>query len=130
MREIRGGLADPLLLELVDHVVLAGLTRTARLAEADLRAGELLHLDRHVLEHVPEPRPLVLREAPHEPPRLAVRAGVRVERGQRGEQALVEAIELAGRPVLERAEIDGQPHDREQRVLVRTAIDAAFEDLH
>ena len=69
----------------------------ARLAVADRRAGEALELDRHVLQHVAEPGPLVLRHAAHEAAGLAVGAGVLAQRGDRRQQPVDEAGELAGR---------------------------------
>ena len=56
--ELAGADADALLLHLVDEVVDAGRLRLARAAEGDGDADLLLDLDRHVLGHVAEPRPL------------------------------------------------------------------------
>ena len=65
IRESQAGLsvsrlAHALLLVLVDHVVHARVAGAARLAEGDLRAREVLELDGHVLEDVPEPGAAVL----------------------------------------------------------------------
>ena len=76
-REVARGLADALLLVLVDHVVVAGAPVAARLAEDDVGAGELLQLDRDVLEHVTEPGAAVLVRRRTKPPSAPVRARVR-----------------------------------------------------
>src|SRR5690606_36542557 len=62
------------LLVLVDHVVLAGRARRARLPERDVDAGDALELEGDVLPDVAEPRPLVLGHAAGEPAGLAVGA--------------------------------------------------------
>ena len=49
---------DLLLAELVDHVVAAELTGAAGLAVADVRAGEVLQLQRDVLGDVAGPGPV------------------------------------------------------------------------
>ena len=129
-REVARGLADALLLVLVDDVVAAGRALAARLAEDDVRAGELLQLDRDVLEHVTEPGAVVLVEPAHEAALGPERAGVRVEARKRREQAVVEAGDLRARPRLERAEVDGETHHREVRVEAGTAVDASLEEFH
>ena len=43
----------------VDHAVDAGLVCATRLAEGHVLAGDVLQLDRDVLEHVAEPRAVV-----------------------------------------------------------------------
>ena len=51
--------------------------------------------------------------------------------GQGRDQAVDERrAELAGRPGLQRAEVQLQPDDREMGVLRRADVDGAFEDAH
>src|SRR3546814_2944537 len=54
---------------------------------SDRLAGDVLQFDRDVLEHVTEPGALVLAHAPDEAARLAVRAAVVGETGQRRDQS-------------------------------------------
>jgi hypothetical protein len=120
-----------LLLVAVDDVVLPARQVVApRLAVADRRAGEPLELEGDVLQHVPQPRPLVLGHPPHEASRLAVGAGVLAQRGDRRQQAVHEAGEAAGRIILQLAEIDAQADHLAQGVEVGAAVDAGVEDLH
>ena len=129
-REIAGGFGDPLLLVLVDDVIAARRAFAARLAEHDLRAGDLLQLDGDVLEHVAEPRPAVLVQTPHEAAFGAEGAGVAVQARNRREEPCVEAVDPGARPLLELAEIDGQADDREASIQTGPTIDAAFEEFH
>ncbi len=84
--ELAGGDAFVALRVLVDDRVHPGRARAARLAEGDRFAGDVLQLDRHVLEHVAEPGALALAHAAEEAARLAVRAAVLGEPGQRVSQ--------------------------------------------
>ena len=68
---------------LVDDRIHPGGARAARLAERDRLARDVLQLDRHVLEDVPEPGALALAHAPVEAAGLAVGATVLGEPGQR-----------------------------------------------
>ena len=129
-RQLPRGLADALLLVLVDHVVQAGLAGPARLAEAHLGAAEVLHLDGDVLEDVAEPGAAVLGQAPDEAAGLAVTAGVVPERGHGGEQAIDEARQPSRRPLLEGADVERQAHDGEVGVKAGAAVDALLGDLH
>ncbi len=127
-----GGLqTHHLLLVAEDHVILAARqVVAARLAVADRRAGEALELDRHVLQHVAEPGPLLLGHAAHEAARLAVGAGVLAQRGDRRQQRVDEAGEPGGRIVLELAEVDAQADHLAQGVEVGATVDAGIQDLH
>ena len=86
--ELAGGDAFVALRVFVDDGVDAGLAGAARLAERDFLARDVLQLDGDVLEHVAEPRALVLAHAPQESAGLAVRAAVLGEAGQRRGQAV------------------------------------------
>jgi len=127
-----GGLEPHRLLVVAeDDVVLAARqVVAARLAVADRGAGEDLELQRHVLEDVPHPGPLVLGQAAHEPPRLAVGAGMGGEGRDRREQPVVEPRQLGGRVVLQLSEVDAQADHLAQGVQVGAAVDARIEDLH
>ncbi len=83
----------------IDDGVEARAIQAARLAEGDVLAGDVLQLERHVLEHVAEPGALVLVHAADETAGLAIGAAVLGEAGQGRDQAVDEALaELAGRP--------------------------------
>ena len=71
--------ADLRLLVLVDDEVLAGLAGATGLAEGDRRAGDVLQLDRDMLEHVAEPGALALVQPADEAAGLAVGAAVLVQ---------------------------------------------------
>jgi hypothetical protein len=129
-REVAGGLADALLLVLVDDEVLALRAGPAGLAEGDLGAREHLDLDRYVLEHVAEPGPAVLTHAADEPALLAVRAGVLLEAGERGEQGVDEPGDRGRRVGLELAEVEVETDHRKVGVEVGTTVGATLEDLH
>ncbi len=104
---------------------------TARLAEGDVLAGDVLQLDRDVLEHVAEPGALVLVHAADEAAGLAIRAAVLGEAGQGRDQPVDEAFAEPGRrPGLEFAEVEFQPDDRKVRVVRRPDVDGAVEDAH
>ena len=75
---------DLRLLVLVDHEVFAGLTGATGLAECDRRAGDVLQLDRHMLEHMAEPG--ALPHAPLQATRLPKRAAMRVQAISRSEK--------------------------------------------
>ena len=66
----------------VDDRVDAGLVGAAGLAERDVFAGDVLQLDRDVLEHVPEPGAFVFAHAPEKAAGLAIRAAVFGQAGQ------------------------------------------------
>ncbi len=101
------------------------------LAEGDVLAGDVLQLERHVLEHVAEPGALVLVHAADEAAGFAVGTAVLGEAGQCRNQAVDETLaELARRPGLERAEVELQPDDWKARVVRRADIDGAVEDAH
>jgi hypothetical protein len=102
---------------LVDHVVHALGTGAARLAEGHLDPGDVLQLDRHMLEHVPQPGPLILGESADEATGFAVAAAVLVQTGEGSQQRLDElGTEAGGRPRFEGAEIEPQADDREMGV--------------
>ena len=108
--------ADVLLFVLVDDVVLAGLAVAARLAEGDLGAGDVLQLDRHVLEDVAHPGALVLAAAADEAPGLAVGAAVLCRPGSALEQAADEVLPEPAEGHSSSPQVDGQANDREVRV--------------
>ena len=118
--------ADRLLAVLVDAVVLAVLAGGARLAVADVGAGEVLELERDVLGDVAGPG--AVAQPRDEPAAAAERAGVVLERREEGDERVGEARDLVGREVLEDAEIDEQADDRLARPVVRAAQDAGLED--
>jgi hypothetical protein len=79
----------------------------ARLAERDILAGDILQLDRHMLEHVAEPGALAFAQTPDEPARLPIGTSVLRERRQRLHQSIHEfAAQPAARPLLERLKIE------------------------
>src|SRR5690606_25184624 len=87
--------------------------------------------DRDVLEDVTHPRALVLGESADEAARLAVRATVFRERRHRSHQALRELLPEPRRgPVLELAELHGEPDDGEVRVEAGAEVDGPGDDLH
>src|SRR5262245_26177707 len=61
---------------LEDDLVLPGVPRRPRLPEGDFDPRDVLELDRHVLQHVTEPGPLLLGQTAYEAARLPVRAAV------------------------------------------------------
>ena len=129
--EVAGRDAFVALRVFVDDGVDARLVGAARLAERDFLAGDVLQLDRDVLEHVAEPRAFVLAHAPEESAGLAVRAAVLGQSGQRGGQAIdVRRPEPARRPGFERAEVQLQPDDRKMRVQRRADVNRTIENLH
>ena len=95
-RELAGGDAFLALRVLVDDRVDAGLARAAGLAEGDVFAGDVLQLDRHVLEHVAEPGAFVLAHAAEEAAGLSIRAAVLGQAGQGGGEPVDERGARAG----------------------------------
>ena len=79
---------DRLLAVLEDAVVLADRARGARLAVADVRAGQVLELERDVLGDVAHPGPLA--EPGDEAAAAAERAGVVLERRQQRDERVGE----------------------------------------
>ena len=118
--------ADLFLAVLEDHVVPAVLAGAAGLAVADVRAGEVLELERDVLRDVPDPR--ALAEPRDEPAAPAERAGVVLERRQHADQRVDEARDLVARELLEHAEVDDLPDDGLAGPVVGAAEDARLED--
>jgi hypothetical protein len=130
-REIAGGEADRLLDVAVDHVIVAARQiLAARLAERHRRAHQSLQLDRDVLQHMAEPGAAVLVHPPHETARLAIGTGVLLQGGDEDEKAVREAGEPDGRIVFQLLQIHRQADRRPERILVGTAIDPGFENLH
>ena len=124
-------LRDFRLLVLIDDVVMTGRPCPAGLAEGDLRPCDILQLDRDVLQHMPEPRPIVFGHTAHEPARLAVGAPVLAEPRQRFEQCVhVLGPQLHRRPLFEMTEIEREPDHREVGVDAGTEIDGGVDDLH
>ena len=117
---------DLLLAVLEDHVVAAVLAGAARLAVADVGAGEVLELERDVLGHVPDPG--ALAKPRDEPAAPAERAGVVLERRQHPDQGVDEARDLVARELLEHAEVDDLADDRLARPVVGAAQDAGLDD--
>jgi hypothetical protein len=125
-RELAGLQADGLLAELVDDVVPALLARAAGLAVAGVRAGEVLELEGDVLGDVARPR--AVAEPGEESAAPVERAGVVLERGHEGDEAVHEARDRVRRERLEGAEVDQHPDDRRPRPVVRPAEHARLED--
>ena len=98
----------------------------ARLAVADVGAGEVLELERHVLGDVAGPRPVA--QPGDEPAAPAQRTGVVLERRQERDERVVEPGQLVRRVLLEDAEVDEQADDRLAGPVVRAAQDARLED--
>ena len=98
----------------------------ARLAVADVGAGEVLELERDVLGDVADPGPVA--QPGDEPAAPAERAGVVLERRQQRDQRVGEVRELVRRVLLEDAEVDEHADDRLARPVVRAAQDARLED--
>ena len=116
---------------LIDDGIEPRAIHAPGLAEGDVLAGDVLQLERHVLEHVAEPGALVLVHAADEAAGFAVGTAVLGEAGQCRNQAVDETLaELARRPGLERAEVELQPDDWKARVVRRADIDGAVEDAH
>ena len=124
----------------VDHGVDAGPPgHAARLAEADVFTGDVLQLDGHVFEHMPQPGALLLfgivadlgpaTQPPHEATGFAEAAAVFLQPGQRGQQAVDEAgAQLRAGPGFQWPQVEQQLDDREVRVQRRADIDVAFFD--
>jgi hypothetical protein len=122
---------DLLLLILVDHVVVARGAVGAGLAEGHRLAGHVLELDGDVFQDVAHPGARVLREPPDEPARLAVGAAVLLQARQRGHQAVREPAPQPHRgPVLQLAEVDVEPDDREVGIEVGADVHGPVENAH
>ena len=117
---------DLLLAVLVDAVVLADRSGGARLAVADVRAGKVLELERHVLGDVAGPGPVA--QPGDEPAAPAERAGMVLERRQQRDEGVGEARQLARRVLLQDAQVDEQPDDGLARPVVRSTEHARLED--
>ena len=111
--EIAGRDALLLLRVLVDHVSRrrAIVADAARLAERDVLAGDVLQLDRDVLEHVAEPGAVVLAHAADEAAGLAIRAAVVGQARQRRDQPVDEAA-----PSLPVGQASSAPRSRSSRM--------------
>jgi len=118
--------ADRFLAVLVDDVVLPRRTCGARLAMADVGAGEVLELQGDVLGHVARPRPVA--EPGDEAAAPAEGAGVVLEGRHQGYERVDEPRNRVRRVPLQAAEIDEQPDDLLARPVVRSAEDAGLED--
>jgi hypothetical protein len=105
-----GGQPDVLLEVRIDDVVDAPLAGRAGLAAGHLGPGQVLQLERDVLQDVAHPGPLAqpLEEAAG----AAERAAVVVEGRDELDQALGEAGDRIGRPILKLPEVDDQVDDR------------------
>ena len=117
---------DRLLAVLEDAVVLPVRARGARLAVADVGAGQVLELERHVLGDVAHPGPVA--EPGDEAAAPAERAGVVLERRQQRDERVGEVRQRVRRVLLEHAEVDEQADDRLARPVVRAAQDARLDD--
>ncbi len=117
---------EMLLPVLEDDVVAAVLARAARLAVADVGAGEVLELQGNVLGHVPGPG--AVPQPGDEPAAAAQRAGVILERGQQLDQRLDEARDRVARELLEHAEVHDLADHRLPGPVVRAAQDARLDD--
>ena len=118
--------------ELVHHGVDArALVDAACLAEGDVFAGDVLQLDRDVLEHVAQPRPLAFAHASEKAARLAIGAAVLGEAGQcDGEPVDVTGTEPAGGPGLQFAQVELETDDRKPRVVRGSDVNGTVEDAH
>jgi len=103
--------------------VLAG---APGLAVADVRAGEVLQLERDVLGDVAGPRSLA--QPGDEATPTAEAAGVILEARQEVDEGFGEARVQVRGEVLEDAEVDDHPDDRLPRPVVRAAKDPRLED--
>ena len=123
--------AHVFLLVLVDHVVVAARPLRAGLPEGDALAGDVLQLQRHVLQDVAHPGAFALGQPPDEPARLAVGTAMSLEPGQRGNERVGEPrTQLARRPVLQRTEVDVQLDHGEVSVQARPHIDRLIQYPH
>jgi hypothetical protein len=122
---------DVLLLVLIDDVILPGLAVRAGLAEGHRLAGDVLQLDRHVLEDVAHPGALVLDQPPDEAARLAVGAAVLVQPGERRDEGIGERLAQPTRgPLLQLAQVHVEADDRKVGVEAGPDIDRFFDDAH
>ena len=115
----------------VDDRVNTRLVGTSGLAEGDRLAGDILQLDRHVLEYVAQPGSFVLAHAPEEAARLPIRAAVLGETGQGlGKRVDKCSAEPARGPRLQCSEVQLEADDRKVGVLRRADVDGTVEDAH
>ena len=129
-RQVRGGEPDAFLLIGIHHVVLSGLSGAAGLPEGHAGPCERLEFDRDVLEDMTHPGAVILPESPHKTTGFAVGAAVLMQRRQPIEQLVRKPRDSRAWVVFEGTEIQGHPDHFEPGVLIRTSIDAAFDDLH
>ncbi len=118
---------DRLLAKLVDDVVLALGPRAAGLAVPDIRAGEVLQLERNVLGNMAGPG--AVAEAGQEAAAPVEGAGVILERRHPLDQAVDEAGNRVARELFEAAEVHDHPDDLRTRPVVGTAEDPRLQDL-
>ncbi len=129
--ELAGRDAFVALCVLVDDRVHARCAGTARLAEGDALAGDVLQFDCHVLEHVAQPGAFVLAHAAEEATRFTIRAAVFSQAGERGRKPVDERIaQPAGGPLLELAQVELNTNDWKMSVERRSNVNGPVQDAH
>ena len=118
---------DLLLAVLEDDVVAAVVAGAARLAVADVRAGEVLELQRQVLGHVAGPG--AVAQPGDEAAAPAERAGVVLQGGDQRHQRVHEPRDPVGRPLLEHAQVHDLADHGFAGPVVGAAHDARIHDL-
>src|SRR6202011_2511217 len=99
--------------------------------EGNRFAGDVLQLDRDVLEHVAEPGALTLAHAAEKAARLTVGAAVLGKPGERRGQRIYErGAQSPGGPRLQGTEVQLEANDGEARVERGADIDGTVEDAH
>jgi hypothetical protein len=119
------------LLVLEHHVVVARRTHAPGLAERNIGACHVLHLDRRMLPDVRHPGALVLPQAAQESAGFTVGAAVIGEAGQGLDQAVDEFRAKAHRwPLLQSADIDLVTDDSKVGVKARADVNIGGQDFH
>ena len=124
-------LANVLLHVLVDDSVDAGLVSRASAAKGRPIASDMLQLERHVLEHVSEPRALAFAQTTDEAAGLAVGTAVFVEPRQGAEKSMDKPFaQTAGGPLLELPQIQQESYHGEVGVEARAEVNTRLENFH
>ena len=102
-----------------------------RPAKRYVGTGDILQLERDMFHDVSEPRTFAFTHTAHEAAGYLVRAAVIIQPGQQFEQRVDECRpELAGRPLLEVAQVQYVSNDREMRPEVGANVDIGADYLH